>query len=118
LTGTGYAPDGVARPEASAAADVADLLTEARLVLIGGTVANNASIAQQDGQWQVHGDPTEAAFVVASHKLTEVPERIACYERRAEVPFTSERKMMSVLAHHDERAEDRIYTKGAPDVLL
>src|SRR5699024_1383154 len=27
-------------------------------------------------------------------------------------------KMMSVLAHHDDRVEDRVYTKGAPDVLL
>ncbi|KAB7745670.1 HAD-IC family P-type ATPase [Nostocoides sp. F2B08] len=124
LTGTGYAPvgepsfapSGDGSPTEDPAPD--DLVVEARLVLIGGTVANNASIAEVDGQWVVHGDPTEAAFVVATAKLGEVPERIARYERRAEVPFTSERKMMSVLAHHDERAEDRIYTKGAPDVLL
>jgi Ca2+-transporting ATPase len=124
LTGTGYAPIGTASffpsgdggPSGGGATE--DLLTEARLVLIGGSVANNATIAEVDGQWVVHGDPTEAAFVVATHKLGEVPERIARYERRAEVPFTSERKLMSVLAHHDERAEDRIYTKGAPDVLL
>lgn len=128
LTGTGYAPVGEASfapsegsPTESAPTDsgsAADLLVEARLVLIGGCVANNASIDEVDGQWVVHGDPTEAAFVVATSKLGEVPERIARYERRAEVPFTSERKMMSVLAHHDEREDDRIYTKGAPDVLL
>ena len=124
LSGTGYAPVGEASfspsGQGSPAEDPAreDVLVEARLVLIGGCVANNASIAEVDGQWVVHGDPTEAAFVVATHKLGEVPERIARYERRAEVPFTSERKMMSVLAHHDEREEDRIYTKGAPDVLL
>ncbi|MGA8046057.1 MAG: cation-translocating P-type ATPase [Dermatophilaceae bacterium] len=123
LTGTGYAPVGEAsfspsEHMRSEGAPEADLVVEARLVLIGGCVANNASIAEVDGQWVVHGDPTEAAFVVATSKLGEVPERIARYERRAEVPFTSERKMMSVLAHHDERAEDRIYTKGAPDVLL
>jgi potassium/sodium efflux P-type ATPase len=123
LTGTGYAPVGEASfsptVDGRPADEVTeDLRTEARLVLIGGCVANNASIAETDGQWVVHGDPTEAAFVVATSKLGEVPERIARYERRAEVPFTSERKLMSVLAHHDVRAEDRVYTKGAPDVLL
>jgi P-type Ca2+ transporter type 2C len=115
LTGTGYAPVGDA---VLVADDEASLRAEARLVLIGGCIANNATISEEDGQWLVHGDPTEAAFVVATHKLGEVPERIAHYERRAEAPFTSERKMMSVLVHHDERDEDRVYTKGAPDVLL
>ncbi|MFN2318446.1 MAG: cation-translocating P-type ATPase [Dermatophilaceae bacterium] len=118
LTGTGYAPVGDAVLLPAADGPDAPLRIEARLVLIGGTVANNATIAEVDGQWQVHGDPTEAAFVVATHKLGEVPERIALYERTAEVPFTSERKLMSVLARHDERDEDRVYTKGAPDVLL
>ncbi|MGC5583368.1 cation-translocating P-type ATPase [Ornithinimicrobium sp. W1665] len=108
--------NGDAADAAGAAAE--DLLVEARLVLIGGSVANNATISEQDGQWVVHGDPTEAAFIVASSKLGEVTERIGHYERRAEAPFTSERKMMSVLAHHDDRAENRIFTKGAADVLL
>ena len=126
LSGTGYAPagDAVLVPDergnsVTTGTDAAeDLLVEARLVLIGGTVANNATICEQDGQWVVHGDPTEAAFVVASNKLGEVTERIGHYERRAEAPFTSERKMMSVLAHHDDRAESRVFTKGAADVLL
>ncbi|HEX4903321.1 MAG TPA: cation-translocating P-type ATPase [Acidimicrobiales bacterium] len=115
LTGTGYAPIGDA---VLVGDDDAELLIEARLVLIGGSVANNATLTEQDGRWVVHGDPTEAAFVVATHKLADVRERAAHYERRAEAPFTSDRKMMSVLAHHDDRAEDRVYTKGAPDVLL
>ncbi|MFC5040961.1 cation-translocating P-type ATPase [Ornithinimicrobium kibberense] len=125
LSGTGYAPVGqaVLVPDGDDGGDDDDgddeaLLVEARLVLIGGSIANNATVTEQDGQWVVHGDPTEAAFLVASSKLGEVPERIGHYERRAEAPFTSERKMMSVLAHHDDRAESRIYTKGAADVLL
>ncbi|MFK5633355.1 MULTISPECIES: cation-translocating P-type ATPase [unclassified Ornithinimicrobium] len=118
LSGTGYAPVGDAVLVADDDGEDEALLTEARLVLIGGSIANNATIAEQDGQWVVHGDPTEAAFIVATHKLAEVPERIDHYERRAEAPFTSERKMMSVLAHHDDRAENRVYTKGAADVLL
>ncbi|WP_289020056.1 cation-translocating P-type ATPase [uncultured Ornithinimicrobium sp.] len=121
LSGTGYAPVGQAVLVPDGDDDGGDdeaLLVEARLVLIGGSIANNATVTEQDGQWVVHGDPTEAAFLVASSKLGEVPERIGHYERRAEAPFTSERKMMSVLAHHDDRAESRIYTKGAADVLL
>src|SRR5690606_18743545 len=118
LSGTGYAPVGEAVLTVGhdgsdrGGADDDTLLVEARLVLIGGAIANNATLSEQDGQWVVHGDPTEAAFLVASSKLEEVPERIDHYERRAEAPFTSERKMMSVLAHHDDRAESRVYTKG------
>ena len=115
LTGTGYRPEG----EALVSGEAEDaVLFEARRVLVGGTLANNAQLTDIDGEWRIQGDPTEAAFLVAQHKLDGAAARVAQYERQAEVPFTSERKMMSVLAQDQVTDQTRLITKGAPDILL
>lgn len=114
LSGTGYSPEGEVLGDPAPAA-----LLEVTLTLAGGAVANNAGLARDDdGNWGITGDPTEAAFLVAQHKVQGLVERVAAAERQAEVPFSSERKLMSVLAAHPELAAPRLITKGAPDVLL
>ena len=115
LTGIGYRPEGEALLRGGAEDAV---LFEARRVLVGGVLANNAQLAEIDGEWRIQGDPTEAAFLVAQHKLEGTANRVARYERQAEVPFTSERKMMSVLAQDPLGETTRLFTKGAPDILL
>lgn len=108
VSGTGYSPDGEILGEPSA-----ETLAEARAVLIGGALANNSQLTN-DGEWSIEGDPTEAAFLVALRKvLGEEPD----FERRGEIPFTSERKMMSVAGVRGG-GEPILLTKGAPDVLL
>lgn len=114
LSGTGYEPVG----EASIVGDEARVHVEAERTLAAGVLANNAQLAEVDGVWEVQGDPTEAAFLVAQHKLDGVPERIGVWERIGEVPFTSERKMMSVLGRRSPDEHVRLFAKGAPDVLL
>ncbi len=115
LTGTGYRPEG----EAFLSGGAEDaILFEARRVLVGGVLANNAQLAEIDGKWRIQGDPTEAAFLVAQHKLEGTVNRVARYERQAEIPFTSERRMMSVLAEDSRGETTRLFTKGAPDILL
>ncbi len=129
LTGTGYEPAGVPRvvaaPDDPAAvwpgagphpnAEVIEAATE---VVVGGSLANNASVGHDGDGWRVQGDPTEAAFLVAAHKLDGALDRVGGFERTAEIPFTSERKMMSALGALDGSAERHLFTKGAPDVLL
>ena len=66
LTGTGYRPEGEALL-GGVAEDA--LLFEARCVLVGGALANNAQLTDVAGEWRIQGDPTEAAFLVAQHKL-------------------------------------------------
>ena len=112
LSGTGYRPEGevVGSPVDAA-------VRETRIALVGGSLANNAQL-RKAADWEIQGDPTEAAFLVALRKLEGAPERVEAYERRAEVPFTSERKMMSVLGRESESGIHRMFTKGAPDVLL
>ena len=91
----------------------------AQRVLIRGSVANNAQLSGDDpGEWQVHGDPTEGAFLVAARRMGGAHTQVGDFHREAEVPFTSERKLMSVLVHHGPLDQRALVTKGAPDVLL
>jgi potassium/sodium efflux P-type ATPase len=118
VTGTGYAPEGEL-VTAGHALDDGPLRDEVRIVLSGGSLANDATLREEDGRWVVLGDPTEAAFLVAERKAGFDAERTIRFHRVAEVPFTSERKLMSTLEtdeYHDARRT--VITKGAPDVLL
>ncbi|KAE8763349.1 cation-translocating P-type ATPase [Georgenia thermotolerans] len=117
LTGVGYRPEGAALQDGREPTDPA-LVHEAGLVIGGGALANDAQLALRDGEWQIQGDPTEAAFLVAAHKLEGTVERVERFERRGEVPFTSERKMMSALVDPPGEGDWALVTKGAPDVLL
>ncbi|WP_419707234.1 cation-translocating P-type ATPase [Promicromonospora sp. NFX87] len=121
LTGVGYRPDGEVRtgPDAEGGPLTDErLLREVTMVLGGGSLANDAQLVEADGEWTVQGDPTEAAFLVAAHKLAGTVDRVAAFERHGEVPFTSERKLMSALVDPPGDGAWALVTKGAPDVLL
>ncbi|WP_341359687.1 cation-translocating P-type ATPase [Georgenia sp. M64] len=117
LTGVGYRPDGTVRQVGRDDADPL-VLREAVMVLGGGTLANNAQLRERDGMWEIQGDPTEAAFLVAARKLEGTTDRVGGAERRGEVPFTSERKLMTALVDPAGPGPWAVVTKGAPDVLL
>ena len=120
ITGVGYAPEGRAqggpsRPKARC--------SPLQAVLRGGSLAGNAQLQQDDtGAWIIQGDPTEAAFLVAERKSgnsAAARDREERFERIGEIPFTSQRKMMSVLVvDHADGDAHVLFTKGAPDVLL
>ena len=122
VTGVGYAPEGQVQQEGTELAAGA-LREETIVVLGGGSLAGDAELRQgAGGEWEIHGDPTEAAFLVAERKLgpPEMRERREQrFERIGEIPFTSERKMMSTIEiDHEHGDEVVVITKGAPDVLL
>ena len=77
-------------------------------------------LQEQDGQWTIQGDPTEGALVVAARKDGVGPAALdARFRRVGEIPFSSERKLMSTI-HTMPKREERCASspKGAPDVLL
>ncbi len=118
VTGAGYRPEGELRAAGRPLTDPV-LLDEVRAVLLGGSLANDAMLRREDGEWTIQGDPTEAAFLVAEAKVEGLADvRRARFERVGEVPFSSERKLMSTLEADAERGGFAVVTKGAPDVLL
>ena len=119
VTGVGYAPEGQVEQEGTAL-PAGPLRDENIVVLSGGSLAGDADLRQKaNGEWEIHGDPTEAAFLVAERKLGATQRREQRFERIGEIPFTSERKMMSTIEiDHEHGDEIVVITKGAPDVLL
>jgi len=119
FTGIGYVPEGqVLGPDYGP--PEGRLRAEQVVAIAGGSLANNAALRQSgDGQWQIEGDPTEAAFLVAEKKFGIEERRQRRFERVKEIPFTSERKMMSTIElDHEWGDRPILVTKGAPDVLL
>ena len=119
IGGTGYAPVGEVQ-SVNGGPITSSVHTELERVLAVADRANNASLHQRDGQWVVEGDPTEGALIVAARKAGLRPDHLTRrFARLGEVPFSSDRKLMSTL-HTDADTEGRVllFTKGAPDVLL
>ncbi len=117
--GTGYEPVGEVRREGGGAIDGA-LRAELTRALAVADRANNAMLQERDGRWSIQGDPTEAALIVAARKAGfEGKDLEARFARIGEVPFSSQRKLMSTVHSDAERDELLLaFTKGAPDVLL
>jgi Ca2+-transporting ATPase len=119
LDGTGYAPQGEVWRDGGGEID-GPLRIEFTRALAAADRANNAVLQERDGRWAVQGDPTEGALIVAARKAGLEPDALdQRFTRVAEVPFSSERKLMSTI-HTDAEQQERLLalTKGAPDVLL
>jgi len=119
IGGTGYAPVGDVSRDGGGAID-GPLRIEFVRALAAADRANNAVLQEQDGRWTVQGDPTEGALIVARRKAGLQDEALdARFARVGEVPFSSERKLMSTI-HSDSEQLHRLLalTKGAPDVLV
>ena len=116
--GSGYAPEGEVRREDGGEIE-GDLRLELERALAAADRANNAVVEQHEGRWIVHGDPTEGALLVAARKAGLEAEALeARLPRVAEVPFSSERKLMSTVHRDADRDRLIVFAKGAPDVLL
>ncbi|MEX2141780.1 MAG: cation-translocating P-type ATPase [Pirellulales bacterium] len=119
LGGTGYGPEGDVQIAGGAPLE-GPLRVELERALTAADRANNSVLQERDGHWTVQGDPTEGALVVAAHKAGLAEKALdARFERVGEVPFSSERKLMTTV-HTDADRQERllVFTKGAPDVLV
>ena len=88
-----------------------------RELLTAAVLCNGATLREKNGTWQVIGDPTEGALLVAAAKVALTKEGLedtAIFVE--EIPFDAERKMMTVIRRTADG--NMAYVKGAPDVLL
>ncbi|HZH60902.1 MAG TPA: calcium-translocating P-type ATPase, SERCA-type [Metabacillus sp.] len=115
VTGTGYHPHGEFLRNGEAV-EVTKTKT-LQQILTFGSLCNTALIKENDGQYQLDGDPTEGALLVAAMKAGLRKESLLKnFEVIEEFPFDSARKMMSVVVR-DKSGNRFVVTKGAPDVL-
>ena len=86
------------------------------LMLKTAVLCNDANISKtgEDKTYHVIGNPTEAALAIMAAKANIFIEDFNL-ERTEELPFSSERKMMSVFYHNKD---DYIYSKGAFEILI
>lgn len=115
VSGEGYEPRGSFSRNGTAEAPSASL----RWLLTAAALASDAHLAKdgENASWQVRGDPTEGALVVAAAKAgldkSDLERR---FPRVAEIPFSSETKRMTTL--HQTPDGVAAYAKGAPEVIL
>ncbi|MDL2263042.1 calcium-translocating P-type ATPase, PMCA-type [Synergistaceae bacterium OttesenSCG-928-I11] len=82
-----------------------------------GTLCSDGRI-EREGDAEKHiGDPTETAIVAAALRTGETKDELeAEHPRVGEVPFDSDRKLMTTV--HKDGDGYLVIVKGAPDVLL
>jgi len=135
VTGEGYQPQGEVRKD-DRRAELRD--SSVRLLLQAAMLASDAhlELAENGGEgkrWRMVGDPPEGALVVAAAKAARPRQSVdAPYPRVAEIPFDSERKLMSTIhavpdpakvptkeaVHLGVPTPYVLFVKGAPDELL
>ena len=122
VSGAGYEPRGGFHPRGEAGhgepidpQDWPDLMRALQIA----AWCNAAEVTPRpgdEGGWQVIGDPTEGALVVAARKAD-----VEAHDRGDrvlhEIPFDSDRRVMSVLVRGTGDSAT-MYTKGAPEVIL
>ena len=115
VTGTGYGTDGavVAGDELAPRAEGSAL----ELTLRAACLANEATLAERDGDPDVTGDPTEIALLVSAAKAglyrDELEDR---YPRLADIPFDSDLRYAATFNRHDD--DLLVFVKGAPEQVL
>lgn len=111
VSGVGYAPAG----EVADAAPVRELLRVAGLCCNARLVPPGAAGRRKN--WQVFGDTTEGALLVAAAKAgLDLSAEEAAAPRVTEFPFDSDRKLMTTV--HKAGAAYRACVKGAPGEVL
>ncbi|MCE2736636.1 MAG: HAD-IC family P-type ATPase [Ilumatobacteraceae bacterium] len=116
VSGEGYSPEGRIVPEKG---DDPIVLISALMPM---ALCNDAVVNNNNGEWELVGDPTEGALTVLAMKGGIDPADLqASRPRIAEIPFDSAHKFMATfhqMVTDEGRDVVRLYVKGAPDVLL
>ncbi len=119
VSGAGYSP--VGEFSLNGSGSIAPT-TGLQKLLTAATLASDTHLVGDAGnesgnEWNIKGDPTEGALVVAAAKAGLQKELLDSeYPRVQEIPFSSETKRMTTL--HQTNGNLTAYAKGAPEMIL
>ena len=118
VSGTGYNPEGggFAVSGQPVASETAPALDEC---LRAGVLCNDSRLVVEEGNWQVHGDPTEGALLAAGLKAGLEPKALLGETPRLDsIPFESEYQYMATLHRAGGGRPCTVYLKGAVETIL
>ncbi|MEW6078331.1 MAG: calcium-translocating P-type ATPase, SERCA-type [Thermodesulfobacteriota bacterium] len=116
VSGLGYDPAGEFFTAEGRRLGIADL-PEARKAILCGVLCNGAALTNENGRYAVIGDPTEGALLTLGGKAGLCKQALeAEYPFVAEIPFDSERRMMTMMRRHGQSTV--AWVKGAPEAML
>ncbi|RLI25114.1 calcium-translocating P-type ATPase, SERCA-type [Candidatus Bathyarchaeota archaeon] len=114
VTGVGYEPKGEFLVEGKPCKIDGSL----RLALTAGALCCNAELRRDGDRWNIYGDPTEAALLVAAAKAGLWRRKLESeMPRIREIPFSSERKRMTTV-HKNPDGGFIAFMKGAPEIVV
>ena len=140
ISGEGYQPQGeyqLTSPSTELTAGATEAINspEVQTLLLNGLLCNDAGLRESDsGEWEIWGDPTEAALLPLAAKAGYWRDKWAPrLQRIDEIPFSSERKRMSAICSLKDCSRDKLplvapkeapnqcslmFTKGSPELVL
>lgn len=113
VTGTGYAPNGQIFKN-NLVID-ASQNKELEMFLTMGQQANDTFLVPEHDQWQINGEPTDAAFLSAYYKA--FGQKTPKLKEIDRIPFDSDYRYMARLVEN-QSGHRFIAIKGAPDKLF
>lgn len=117
VEGTGYEPLGNIVYDGHEVED--DEFSSLFTLMSIAMLANDAKLEKHGNMYQMLGDPTEGSLITfAGKKNLEKAKMESDYPRIDEIPFDSERKMMSTFHKNFLPGKIVSFTKGAPDLIL
>jgi Ca2+-transporting ATPase len=115
VSGAGYSARGAVL-DGGAAVEL-DGRAALRETLVAGALCNDASIVARDAEYDVYGDPTEVALLIAAAKAgLDLDGLAAALPRRDEIPFESEARFAATV--HADAAHTVTFVKGAPERIV
>ncbi|MCL1980310.1 MAG: HAD-IC family P-type ATPase [Proteobacteria bacterium] len=113
VSGVGYEPRGDFTVDGQGVTRLPEPFIQ---LLTAAVLCNDASLARENGQWTITGDPTEAALLVAAAKGGVIAGQVAAHFPRLDaIPFASENQYMATL---HGGASPMVAVKGALEAVF
>ena len=113
VEGSGYTPQGDIKLDGETIKDHDQI----KLLMTVASLSNDANLIENNGLYEITGDPTEGAMLTLAEKWGIVQEDLnEAHPRIDEIPFDSDRKMMTTF--HEMDGTYYAMTKGAPDIMI